>query len=123
MRAGRPVAPDRLEQLALGEDPRGIAGQHPQQAELLVGERHLALADPDLAPGRVDDDLAHPAAGLRARPQAAPQHGADPRPQLRIVERLDQVIVGAEVEPANAIVVGAATGEDDHRQARDRSAR
>ena len=50
-----------------------------------------------------------------ARP--APQHRADPRPQLRVGERLDEVVVGPELEAAHAVLVGAAAGEDDHRQA------
>src|SRR2546427_4212590 len=46
---------------------------------------------------------------------AAPQHGAHPRRQLAEAEGLGDVIVGAELEPAHAIVFGCARGEHDDR--------
>ena len=56
-----------------------------------------------------------PGAGRRGgRPP--PQDGPDPGPQLRVVERLDDVVVGADLEPPDPIGVGAPAGEDDHRK-------
>lgn len=45
-----------------------------------------------------------------------PQHSPDAGQQLSQGERLDDVVVGAELEPDDTIdLVGAVTGRDDHR--------
>ena len=53
------------------------------------------------------------AAGRRLR---APQDGAHPRQQLARVERLGQVVVGAELEPDDLVDVVALGGEHDDRR-------
>ena len=45
-----------------------------------------------------------------------PQQRAQPRLQLAQRERLDQVVVGARVEPRDAVVDGVARGEHQHRR-------
>jgi hypothetical protein len=83
----RPEAPDIAEQLNLGEDPTRLGGQRAAQRVLLAGQLHLPVADPDLAGGGVDEQLAD-----AARPEpagiAATEDGGDPRHQLAVVERL-----------------------------------
>ena len=48
---------------------------------------------------------------------AAPQHGADARDHLGRAERLDDVVVGAELEPDDPVGLGPARGEHDDRDA------
>jgi D-alanyl-D-alanine carboxypeptidase/D-alanyl-D-alanine-endopeptidase (penicillin-binding protein 4) len=48
---------------------------------------------------------------------AAPQQRPQAREQLLERERLDEVVVGAGVEPAHAIGHGIARGEHEHRRA------
>ncbi len=65
--------------------------------------------------GRIDRDVADDQARQRvlvARLHAA-QHGVDARGQLARVERLGQVVVGADLEADDAIDVLAAGGEQD----------
>ena len=45
----------------------------------------------------------------------APQHRAHARGQLVEVERLDDVVVGAGVQPLDAVVDRVPCGEDEHR--------
>ena len=71
-------------------------------------------ADADLAPRGVDEDLADPQRP-GAPAVAAAQDRAHPRDHLLDVERLDDVVVGAAVEAAQAVGVGAAAAEHDHR--------
>ena len=52
-----------------------------------------------------------------AAARAAPQQRAQPREQLLERERLDQVVVGARVEPAHAVGHRVARGQDEHRRA------
>jgi CRP/FNR family transcriptional regulator, cyclic AMP receptor protein len=47
----------------------------------------------------------------------APQQGPQPRLQLTQRERLDEIVVGAGVEPLDAIVDRVARGEHQHRRA------
>ena len=46
----------------------------------------------------------------------AAQHGADARVELVELERLDEVVVGAGVEPGDAVAARVARGEHDHRR-------
>ncbi len=46
----------------------------------------------------------------------AAQHGADPRHQLLEAERLHEVVVAAEREPAHLVVGAVARGEEQHRR-------
>jgi hypothetical protein len=55
--------------------------------ELLVGERHLAVAHPDLPPRRIDEQIADSARPL-ATGVASTQNRADASGDLLIVERL-----------------------------------
>ena len=51
--------------------------------------------------------------GARLRRVAAAHHRVDARQQLAEVERLDQVVVGAELEPLDAVAGLVARAEDD----------
>ena len=68
----------------------------------------------DLAPGGVEGERA---AGDRRTVDGArpPLQCPDPGDQLAEVERLDQVVVGAGVEPLDPIRRGVPRGEHQHR--------
>src|SRR5436190_19490073 len=113
--AHRPKAPDVTEQLLLREHPGWLPGERAQQRELLVGQAHQPLTHPPLAARGVDEDVTHPPRALA--PRIAPaQHGANPGGDLGIVERFDDVVVRALREAADAIGLGGAGAEHDHRK-------
>ena len=66
---------------------------------------------------RVDDEVAEPHrrldAGRRVQP---PQHGVDAGDELGRRERLDDVVVGAEPQPDDAVGLLAARGQQDDRR-------
>src|SRR6266508_1898966 len=110
----------RVEELAAGEDAARLAHQHRQELEL--GRRQLdrLAADRDAHPGDVHLDAGH-AQHLRPtgpRRLAAPQHRAHARDQLLGAERLDHVVVGAELEADDPVGLVATGRQDDDRHAR-----
>src|SRR5206468_11295849 len=92
--AHRPESPDVAEELLFGEHALGLGGERAKRRELLVREVHVAIAHPHLAPGGVDEDVAD--ARWSFPPLVAPaEDGTDTSRDLRIVERLRDVIVGS----------------------------
>ena len=55
------------------------------------------------------------AAAASRRPRRAAQHRADARDHLGAAERLDDVVVGAELEPDDAVGLGPARGQHHDR--------
>ncbi len=93
-----------------------------QQQEFLVGQynlhalaRHFAAQHVELEVGELEQ--------LRLAHHAAPQQRADAQHQLDERERLDQVIVGTELKPVDAVVDVIARGQEDHRQVAPRAQR
>ncbi len=80
------------------------------QFDELAARPHLALGVVELQAAAFEDRT------VQVRGTA--QQGTDPRQQLGVVERLDQVVVGAAVEAGHA-VVDAAAGRDDQDRGRD----
>ena len=112
-----PVSPDVPQQLLLRRTPGSGRRRAPEQGELLAGQGRRR--SPTLTVALAGSIVISPTRRVpRAALRPPPQHGADPGQQLRILERLDDVVVGARLEAADPIVVGAASGEDDHRQPR-----
>ena len=72
-------------------------------------------------PELLDHDLLAAARVLRAR--APPGRRADARDELLHRERLDEVVVGADLERVDAVVLGAAGGDHDDRRADPLAAR
>ena len=105
---------------------RGERASVDEEVELLRGQRDEAAVDVDLAGHRVDaqravlDDASDAVGGGRRR--RAPQHVAHPRRQLARRERLDDVVVGAELEADDAVDLVGAGGEQDHRDVARRRA-
>ena len=92
------------------------ARQELQDGELARRELDGNAGPPDL-PGRgVDRQLAQLEGRYRISVGAA-NHRVDPGDELREREWLGEVVVGAEIETANAIVDHVARRQDEHRRA------
>ena len=117
---GGPPAPDSLEQLVPARHAAAVLCQRVEQPELgrrqlgvlAVDERlHRAGVDPQL----LDHQLL--AAVLVQAAHAAARRGLDAGDELLHRERLDQVVVGADLERVHAVVLGAARRDDQDRRA------
>ena len=111
--------PDLAEQIALADDLAGAAGQREQQLELLAGQLDRTAVDGHLVAAGVDDEPADGDHRVLVGASHPPQHGPDARVELRGGERLDHVVVGAEVEHAHHLGLVVARGGDDHRHVAD----
>src|SRR5260221_4632080 len=106
-----------LRDLLLAHHAAGVAHEHLQHVELDAGQVHVAPAPLHaalLGPQRDLADLDRPPVGARLR---AAQDGAHARHQLARRAGLRHIVVGAELEPDDAVDVVAARGEHDHRHA------
>jgi len=95
------VAPDRVEDLLAAENLARIAGQERQQVELSVGQLDFLPASIDAALVDVDEQVAKLqtiARRLRRLHSRAAKMGRDPRRQLAKAERLDDIVVGPDLE-------------------------
>ena len=110
------LAPDQVQQPVRGHGDADVLSQRHEQVELLGAQRHGRAGDARLAPKHVDaqiadlDHLGRPLARL-----AAAQDRLDPRHKLPRVERLGQVVVGADLEADDLVHVVAAGREHDDR--------
>src|SRR5262249_25290734 len=102
------VPPHALQQLVAGEHETAVVEQLPEQVELLRRQLDLVVADVDLALARVDDEVAvrqllRLVTALLGSGSA--EHALDAGDQLPRVERLRQVVVGADLEPDDLVDV------------------
>ena len=102
-----------IEQLIAREHPVGMLDERLQQVELHAGDRHL-LAVGVVQPVRLEIEPAGAdrhrrgggrriGGGLGRRCAQAPQHGPDAGQQLAQIDRLGDVVVGADLQPDHAI--------------------
>ena len=110
-----PVA-QRLDQLRATGDAIGAQRQRFEQAELARGQLQRPAIDPGAVAGQVQPQSAQLQFRLALAADPA-QQGAHARLELAQRERLDQVIVGAQVEHADAFGQAVARGHHQHRQA------
>ena len=116
--AGEGVPPHALEQLVAGEHEPAMVEELPQQVELLRRELDLLVAHVHLTPARIDRELpvaqlvTFVAAALR---DDAPQDALHACDELARVERLRQVVVGADLQPDDLVHVLVACGEHQDR--------
>src|SRR5882672_1119007 len=106
-----------LGDLVLADHAAGVAHQHFEHVELDARQVDLAAAPQRsslLGPERERADFQRPAVRRRLRPA---QDRAQARDQLARRAGLRHVVVGAELEPDDAVDVVAARGEHDHRHA------
>src|SRR5256885_5015352 len=119
------AAPDSVEDLAALEDPARAAQEERQQVELRAREREVVLANGRLAGARIQRELAG-AERLLLRLSALrrpPQDRPDPRRDLARRERLEHVVVGADLQADHPVRLLVAAGEDDHRDVAARAQR
>ena len=112
-------APDLLQQLVAGDDAAALERELVEQPELGRREPGVAALDVRLHVARVDAellDLDRVAALLRLRAHAPPGRGADAGDELLHRERLDEVVVGPDLERVHAVVLGAAGADRDDRR-------
>ena len=109
-------APDVLEQTVAGQDDAGVPGERREEIELAGAEAEVAAGDRRLAAARIDPERADldraPAAGRRVRPAQDRLDPGDERPR---VERLRDVVVGAELETDDRVDVVVPGGEHQDR--------
>ena len=92
----------------LGERRQQLEFERRQRNEL-AAYFHFAAGEVDRVFAVVVDVLDLAAIGL-----GAAQNGLDARDELRRRERLDDVVVGATAQAADALELGGARGEHDH---------
>ena len=109
---------DDIHQGVARHDEPGALRERQQQGELIARERARHAVEPrraraaiDLQPAEAQD------VGLR-RALAPAQDGAQPRQQLARLERLGQVVVGAQLEADDAVHGVAARGQHQDRRLR-----
>src|SRR5215210_699327 len=108
--------PRVLEQLEAVEDLAGAAHERVEQGELLGRQLDLGLPAPDPPRRGVEPEVARLEHG--GAPERAPaRERAQPRGQLLEGERLGEVVVGARVEPAHAVLDRVAGGEHERGRA------
>ena len=112
----RRVAPHLAEQLLAGEDAAGPAHQVGEQVELGGGQAVLDAAGEDPALRGVERDAADRLRrGLGDAVRAA-QHPGDAGDQLARRERFGHVVVGAHLEPDDAVDLVVAGGDEEDRR-------
>ena len=117
----RLAALHHVEQAVAVEHLARMGQEGDEQAELGRGERHhgaFGIGQPALE--RIElpalEFVERVLVGRRRRLLGrAAQHRADARDQLARLERLDHVVVGADLEPDDAVGRLAPGGEQDHR--------
>ena len=110
----------RSRQEFLGADDTAFGGdENLEHRELLPGQRDVAAVAVDLSAERIQPqarDLSHgwPVVGAPAVERSEPEH------ELLELERLREVVVGAELEPGGLVVesVGSSEHQDRHAAAR-----
>src|SRR3954447_6890933 len=110
----RRVAPDIVEQGLARHHQTLVAHQVLEQLELARRQVDATLAAEDLARVRVEAQVGDDERSAAAR-RPAPQQRAPPGQQLLALERLDEVVVGARVEPTHAVLERVAGGEHEDR--------
>src|SRR5215217_3181907 len=110
----RVVAPDLVEQLLARDHQPLVAHQILQQLELALGQLDRPLAAVHLVRVGVQREVADAQRGHAAR-RAPAQQRAQPCEQLLALERLDEVVVGPDVESLDTGVERVARGQHEDR--------
>jgi hypothetical protein len=108
-------APDRRQDLLMGDEATGMAHQERQDVELLARQLGLGAVDRHHPPRQIDTQAARRQHRLlRRRRLAIAQQRAQPGHQLAGGEGLGDVVVGAGVEGGDLLALGVAGGEDEN---------
>src|SRR5947209_9803247 len=111
------VSPHVLKQLLAFEDASGPSRQLDEQVVLLGSQAHHVTVQPDLALGRLDDEIAEIQdlfLLVRRGGAGSPQYRLDTRHQLPGHERLGHVIVGADLQTDDLILIALARRQHDY---------
>ena len=110
------IVPDLLQDLFAAQRNALVADQKNQQIKLLRGQRRLLPGHLYAVAGRVDGQIAEGIApgGLGGLGHRAGQHGLDTGDQLPRGERLDDIVIGAALQPGQLVVFLTAGGQHDH---------
>jgi hypothetical protein len=103
----------------MGDDAAGMAGELGEEAIFLRRQAHLFAGLRHPPRRQIDLDIAgnhHRHLGPGRQPMA--ERGADPRQHLLGVERLGDIIVGAEIERGDLVLGLVARRDDDQSRAR-----
>src|SRR5580765_7938180 len=114
-----PPAPELLQQLVAAHDPASLEREGVEQAELGRRQVGALTVEVGLDVERVDSellDLDRLAALLALFASAPPRGDLDPSHELLHRERLDEVVVRADLQRVHAVVLGAASADDDDRR-------
>jgi hypothetical protein len=106
------IAPDRAQQLLLRPDAGGLDGEHAQELELLLRQLDRLAVQQDAVRRGVDLQRAGADEAERPAPAGAPEERVDAGAQLRVGERLAEVVVGPAVEAADAVDLRRPPGEE-----------
>ena len=118
VRAAPGQLPHLAQQVALGHDLAGAAGQREQQLELLAGQLDRPAVDGHLVAAGVDRRPPTVIIGSSSVRPAA-QHGPDAGVELDGGEGLDDVVVGADLEQPHHRRPVVAGRRDDDRDVAD----
>jgi hypothetical protein len=111
------VAPDAIEDLLAGEHLPRVLQEQLEQEELGAGELDRPPVAGDLVRVRVELEVAEAQRAPLALPARSPQQRPQAREQLLERERLGQVVVGARLQPGDAVPDALARREHEHRRA------
>src|SRR5258706_5212850 len=112
------VAPDFVEQLVAGQDGAAVLDEVAKQLDLERRELDRRPFAPHLGAAKVDVNGAESVGirGVRGHGPRAAQQRFDARQQLHHLERLGQIVVGAEFQADDAVYDLAARGEHQDRR-------
>ena len=117
---GHELAAERLlGQRLARDDLAGRAHQQLEHAEFRAGQRHGCAGDAHLVHAGVQGDRSDLETSCDAPRRAAAraaQYRANARHQLARIERLAEIVVGAELQADDAVDVVAARGQHQHRR-------
>src|SRR3954470_13546866 len=111
----RVVAPHLVEQLLARDDEALVAHQVLEQLELALGELDLPVGAAHLVRIGVEGQVAHPQRRHAAGRPAAQQR-AQAGEQLLALERLDEVVVRADVQALHTRIERVARGQHEDRR-------
>src|SRR5512146_1016535 len=107
--------PDFLRDQRPREDLARASQQQREKLEFLWREIEGFSGACHAVPDGVELEVGHLERGSRLRPAAA-QDGAQPREELRERERLDEIVVGTELETLHAVANGIARCQEQDRR-------
>src|SRR5207302_546638 len=108
--------PDGLGDAGAGHRTAGVAHQELEQRELARAQVHHALALGDATGERIEHDVADVERGVLVAQLGATDQRVHARQQLRQIERLGEVVVGAALEALHPRLQLVARREQEHRR-------